>query len=158
MAKAILPDIKDNTRAAMADLLNARLADAINLKLAVKQAHWNVKGKSFIAIHELFDAIAGRIEAHYDDIAERIVQLGGTAKGTTQVVARNTTLAAYPLDIISQDDHIKAVRDRMAAFAKTCRKAIGQADDADDAVTADLLTGVVRGMDKDIWFLAAHMG
>uniref|UniRef100_UPI00222FB5FD ferritin-like domain-containing protein n=1 Tax=Klebsiella pneumoniae TaxID=573 RepID=UPI00222FB5FD len=76
--------LKSNTRTAMIELLNKRLADAIDLKLAIKQAHWNIKGPSFIAIHELFDQVAARVEEHGDTLAERIVQLGGIAAGTTQ--------------------------------------------------------------------------
>ena len=87
MSKAFVADLKSNTRATVIELLNARLADAIDLKLAVKQAHWNIRGPSFIALHELFDQIAARMEEHSDTMAERVVQLGGLAAGTTQFVA-----------------------------------------------------------------------
>lgn len=158
MAKSPVTDLKDNIRSAMIGLLNARLADAIDLKLAVKQAHWNVKGESFIALHELFDGIAGRCDEHVDVIAERVVQLGGQAMGTTQVVAKATTLKAYPTDITAQKDHIEALRDRLSAFAATSRAAIDEAADAGDADTADIMTGVSRAIDKDLWFVAAHLG
>ena len=102
-------DIADNTRAAMVELLNARLADAVDLATQMKQAHWNVKGPSFIALHELFDAIHVAVQGHVDNLAERITVLGGTARGTAQVVAADSGLPAYPLEITAGADHVEAV-------------------------------------------------
>jgi starvation-inducible DNA-binding protein len=157
MSKAFVADLKSNTRATVIELLNARLADAIDLKLAVKQAHWNIRGPSFIALHELFDQIAARMEEHSDTMAERVVQLGGLAAGTTQFVAKATSLPAYPAEATVQSEHLKALRERLAAFAKACRAAIETADGAGDADTADIMTGISRAIDKDLWFVAAHL-
>jgi starvation-inducible DNA-binding protein len=157
MAKTRL-DLADNTRKAMAALLNARLADALDLKLAAKQAHWNVKGPTFIALHELFDAIAGRVDAFSDDIAERAVALSATAAGTSQAIAAASTLEAYPLELAGEKEHVKALADRLAAFGKLAREAIDAADEAGDKDTADLFTVVSRQIDKDLWFLEAHLG
>ncbi|MBI1252116.1 MAG: DNA starvation/stationary phase protection protein Dps [Alphaproteobacteria bacterium] len=151
-------DVPDNTRKAMVALLNARLADAMDLRSALKQAHWNVKGPSFIALHELFDQIAGRTTDFIDDIAERAVTLGGQAIGTVQEAAKNSTLEPYPVDINAEKEHVKAVADRLAAFGKLVRDAIDQADEANDKDTADLFTGVSRQIDKDLWFVEAHLG
>lgn len=158
MVKSPVTDLKDNIRAAMIGLLNARLADAIDLKLAVKQAHWNVKGPSFIGLHELFDQIATRCDGHVDVIAERVVQLGGQALGTSQVVTKATALKPYPTDITAEGDHLEALRERLSAFAAASRAAIDEADEAGDADTADIMTGVSRAVDKDLWFVAAHLG
>lgn len=157
MSKAFVADIKSNTRSAMVEMLNKRLADAIDLKLAVKQAHWNVRGPSFIAVHELLDQIAARFEEHGDTMAERAVQLGGLAAGTTQIVAKATSLPAFPAEATAQVEVLKALRERLAAFAKTCRAAIDEADEAGDADTADIMTGISRAVDKDLWFIAAHL-
>src|SRR5215475_569100 len=102
-------DLPDNTRKSMIALLNARLADAIDLRLAVKQAHWNVKGPTFIALHELFDQIQGRVDTFVDDIAERAVQLGGQVSGTAQAAVAGSKLTAYPTDISAEKDHLKAL-------------------------------------------------
>jgi starvation-inducible DNA-binding protein len=150
-------DLPDNTRKAMIATLNARLVDAIDLRLAIKQAHWNVKGPNFIALHELFDQIQARIDTYVDDIAERAVALGGVAGGTTQVVASGTKLEPYPADVTDQKIHIAAVADHLAAFGKLVREAIDAADEADDKDTADLFTGMSRQVDKDLWFVEAHI-
>lgn len=151
-------DLPDNTRKAMIALLNGRLADAIDLRLALKQAHWNVKGANFIALHELFDQIQNRLANFVDDIAERAVALGGIASGATQAVAAATQLAPYPGGITGESDHVAAVADRLAAFGKLARAAIDAADEAGDKGTADLFTGVSRQIDKDLWLVEAHLG
>lgn len=155
---AFVSDLKSNTRAAMIDLLNARLADALDLKLAVKQAHWNIKGPSFIAIHELLDQVSARVEEHSDTIAERCVQLGGTAYGTVQAVAGATSLAPYPVTATAQHEHVRQIADHLGAFAAACRAAVDTADEAGDAITADIFTGIARALDKDHWFIGAHLG
>ncbi|WP_256371368.1 DNA starvation/stationary phase protection protein Dps [Phreatobacter aquaticus] len=155
---AFVSDLKTSTRAAMIALLNKRLADAIDLKLAVKQAHWNIKGPSFIGIHLLLDEVSGRVEDHYDTIAERCVQLGGTAHGTLQSVAKATSLTPYPTDATAQDEHVRQISDHLGAFAKNCREAVDDADEAGDAITADIFTSIARAVDKDHWFIGAHLG
>lgn len=156
MKKPFVTDLSDNAIKSMITLLNARLADAIDLRLAVKQAHWNIRGPGFIALHELFDQIAIRVDDHADTMAERLIQLGGHAAGTTQAVAKATTLAPYPVGTHDQTEHVTALSDRLRSFAKSVREAIDEADEAGDADTADIFTGVSRAIDKDLWFVAAH--
>lgn len=150
-------DLPDNTRKAMIALLNARLADAIDLRLAMKQAHWNVKGPNFIALHEMFDAMHWRVAGFVDEIAERAVTLGGAVDGTLQGVASGSKLAPYPAAAVKEREHIEALAERVAAFGKLAREAIDAADEAGDKDTADLFTGVSKQMDMDLWFLEAHL-
>lgn len=149
-------DLAENARHSMIGLLNARLADALDLAAVAKQAHWNVKGAQFQALHALFDTLTDEARVHADDIAERAVSLGGTALGRTQDVASAATLAEYPADISAGEDHVAAVADRLATTTNAMRAAIDEADQAGDAVTADLFTGVARGLDKQLWFVEAH--
>lgn len=150
-------DLPDNTRKAVIALLNARLADAIDLRLAIKQAHWNVKGPSFIALHELFDQIQARVDTFVDDIAERAVTLAGIAEGTAQAAVKASNLPAFPTNITEEKVVLQAVADRLAAFGKLARAAIDASDEAGDKDTADLFTGVSRQIDKDLWFVEAHL-
>ena len=150
-------NLKPAAKAVVIKLLNARLADAIDLALLTKQAHWNIKGPQFIALHEMFDGFRTEVDGHVDTMAERVVQLGGTALGTTQVVARASTLAPYPTGITSTRDHLDALIERYASVANATRAAIDTADRAGDKDSADILTGVSRGLDKALWFLEAHV-
>ena len=150
-------DLQSNTKTAAIELLNARLADAIDLALLTKQAHWNLKGPRFIAIHEMLDGFRDQIDDYIDTMAERVVQLGGTALGTTQTVAKGTTLPPYPTNIYAIQDHLPALIDRYGTVANAVRKAIDAAAEAGDAGTADIFTEASRGLDKALWFLEAHV-
>lgn len=150
-------DLKSNAKTVSIGLLNACVANAIDLALLTKQAHWNVKGPQFIAVHEMLDGFRTELDTAADTMAERVVQLGGTALGTTQAVAQGSSLPAYPTDIYATSDHINALIDRYAIVANQVRAGIDQAGEAGDADTADILTGVSRALDKALWFLEAHV-
>lgn len=150
-------DLKSNAKSTAMALLNARLADSIDLALITKQAHWNLKGPQFIGIHLMLDGFRKEQDEWVDTMAERITQLGGTALGTTQAVAQGTSLAPYPTDIYAIADHLKELIDRYAKVANAIRAAIDEADEAGDADSADIFTEVSRGLDKQLWFLEAHM-
>jgi starvation-inducible DNA-binding protein len=150
-------DLKSNAKQVSIELLNARLADGIDLALLTKQAHWNLKGPQFIAVHEMIDGFRTEIDGHVDTMAERVVQLGGTALGTTQNVANASTLPAYPTDIYKIEDHLQALTERYAKAANLVRAAIDESDEAGDADTADIFTGYSRALDKALWFLEAHL-
>src|SRR5690242_2848408 len=125
-------DLPEATRVKAVELLNARLADCIDLQTQTKQAHWNVKGPNFIALHELFDKINEEVEDYVDDIAERAVQLGGVAEGTARMAAKRSSLAEYPANTAEGRAHVEALSTALAAFGKSARKAIDQANDFND--------------------------
>ena len=144
-------------RTEIVPLLNERLADAVDLFDQAKHAHWNVKGPQFIALHQLFDTIAGHLEGFADLLAERAVQLGGIAEGTSQVVAERTSLTPYPLTLTTGRDHVDALSSALADFGGKVRAGIDAADGRGDKDTADLFTEISREIDKDVWFLEAHL-
>ncbi|MFL5327596.1 MAG: DNA starvation/stationary phase protection protein Dps [Gemmataceae bacterium] len=149
-------DLPESTRANVIELLNARLADAIDLQTQTKQAHWNVKGANFIALHELFDKINESVEDCVDDLAECTVQLGGVAHRSVRTVARRSSLVEYPDTAVEGQAHVGALSSALAAFGKSARNAITTANDLGDLDCADLFTGISRGMDKWLWFVEAH--
>ena len=150
-------DLSEAVRAKAIALLNARLADAIDLQTQTKQAHWNVKGPSFIALHELFDKVNEDVEDYVDDLAERAVQLGGVAEGTARMAAKRSSLSEYPTNTLDGRSHVEALSTVLAAFGKSARKAINDANDIGDLDTADLFTEISRGIDKWLWFVEAHL-
>jgi starvation-inducible DNA-binding protein len=150
-------DLAADVREQIVALLNQTLAASLDLKTQTKQAHWNVKGKDFYQLHELFDEMAGEIEEYVDMVAERVTALGGTALGTARVAAEASILPEYPLDAIDGAEHITALADRYAAYAKHVREAIDRTDNLGDADTADLYTEISRTIDKRLWFLEAHL-
>ena len=149
-------DLPEATRLEAIGLLNQRLADCIDLQTQCKQAHWNVKGPAFIALHKLFDEINEEVEEYVDLLAERVVQLGGIAEGTVGVVAERSTLVDYPLGLSSGAEHVAALSDALAAFGRTARVGIEEMNELEDADSADILTEISRGVDKWLWFVEAH--
>lgn len=149
-------DISLNRRAELNAIMNQRLASAVDLQLQMKQAHWNVKGPAFIGLHELFDKVDEAVEGYVDMIAERIVQLGGTAEGTIRIAASRSRLTEYPWGISDGMAHVEAVSRALSTFGEEARGTINEAAALEDADTADLFTEISRGIDKWLWFVEAH--
>jgi starvation-inducible DNA-binding protein len=149
-------DIAKDKREKLIGILNQSLADAADLKSQAKQAHWNVKGPNFIALHELFDQVATEMDTHVDDLAERITTLGGTAMGTVRLAAENSSLSEYPHEITDGAAHVDALSSAMADFGKKVRSNIDVTDEIGDMDTADLYTNISSNVDKLLWFVEAH--
>ncbi len=148
--------LPEKTRIEIAALLQARLADSIDLMMQAKQAHWNVKGSNFIALHELFDKVYTDTGVYVDTIAERIVQLGGIAQGTVRAAAKSSGMPEYPLDISSGHKHVAELAHAIAFYGEMIREAIALSTQLEDASTADIFTEVARGADMNLWFVEAH--
>ena len=149
-------DLPKKARSELIGLIGLRLADAIDLQMQLKQAHWNVKGPHFIGLHELFDKIADDAADYVDLIAERIVQLGGIAEGTVRVAAARSRLDEYPLSIAEGPAHIEAVARALSTFGREARMTIDETNALGDADAADLFTEISRGIDKWLWFVEAQ--
>src|SRR2546428_12330134 len=149
-------DLPEASRLEAVGLLNQRLADCIDLQTQCKQAHWNVKGPTFIALHRLFDEINEDVQEYADLLAERVVQLGGVAEGTVGVVAERSSLIDYPLALSTGAEHVAALSDALAMFGRTARVGIEEMNELEDDNSADILTEISRGVDKWLWFVEAH--
>ncbi len=150
-------DLPQEARLQLVELLNQALADTLDLKTQVKQAHWNVKGMNFIALHEMFDTFAGTLEGYVDMLAERVTALGGVARGTARLVAQTSSLPEYDLTAETGQDHLRALADRYGQYAASIRRNIDRSTELGDADTADLFTEISRQIDKDLWFIEAHL-
>jgi starvation-inducible DNA-binding protein len=150
-------DVSISVREKVVPLLQAHLTNCVDLFTQVKQAHWNVKGPHFIALHELFDRIAEIVEQQSDVLAERINALGGRANGTARIVAMQSSLTEFPLDAEDGPIYVAAVADKLSMFGKRVRIDICCAAKFGDAGTADILTEISREIDRQLWSLDAHL-
>ncbi len=151
-------DLPSGTRKKVCELLDSRLVDAVDLYTRLKDAHWNVKGPSFHALHLLFDQVAADVLGYGDELAERIVQLGGTAEATARDVAKKSSLAQPKKHASKWQEHVEHVASGLSAFGASVRAGIDEADDLGDADTADILTEISSGVDKWLWMVEAHLG
>jgi starvation-inducible DNA-binding protein len=145
--------LPEEQQAKLIEIMNCRLADAIDLRLQSRQAYWNVKGPHFMSLRELFNQVAAGVEEYANLIAGRIVQLGGVAEGTAQAVAGRSALDGYRLSSVDGSGHIGALSTTLTDFGRHVRYASAQASDLLDADTAAILTEIGRGIDKWLWFV-----
>ena len=155
MHKTMNP-ISENIRGSMVELLQTHLATAVDITYQTKQAHWNVKGMNFIAVHELFDDLHEETEEYVDTIAERLTAIGGQAHGTVQAASENSLLDPYPLDLVKSEDHLRRLTESYAKWSAAVAEGIEEASEAGDPLTEDLLTAIGRGLDKGIYFMESH--
>jgi starvation-inducible DNA-binding protein len=148
-------DLADNAKKTSIGVLQAVLTDSIDLYNTTRHAHWNVKGPQFHSLHVMFEEFYTTLATDIDEVAERLVQLGGTAMGTTQSVNGGTRLPPYPAQIRQGMEHLDALIGRYTQVGKAVREGIDATDEAGDADTADLLTGVSQNIDKAVWMMEA---
>ena len=139
------------------EALNQHLADTSDLYSQNKQAHWNVKGKDFFQLHQLFDQLAEEIQPFIDEIAERVTALGGYATGTVRMAAQSSRLPEFPVDCLEGGDVLRVMIERYGAYCSMTHEAIDSTDELGDPTTADLLTDISRVADKHLYFLEAHL-
>jgi starvation-inducible DNA-binding protein len=151
-------DLSETKRVQLIELCNECLAEAVDLQLHCKHAHWNVKGPNFIALHQLFDQVNDGVEDYLDLIAERAVQLGGTANSTSRVVATWAHMPENDTHGASSENHyIQSLSGALASFGRIARNAVGKSNDNGDAVCADIFTEISRGVEKWLWMVEAHL-
>jgi starvation-inducible DNA-binding protein len=149
--------LPSDARSRIADTLNARLADGLDLHSQIKVAHWNVKGPQFPSLHPLFETFAVELADHNDAIAERAVTLGGVAYGTSRHVARTSRLPEYPADTAKDSAHVALLAERFDRYLAGLRESRELAESLRDVDTVDLLTGAITGFEKHAWFLRASL-
>lgn len=150
-------NIPEKARIELIGMLNLSLASTSDLYMQLKNAHWNVKGMEFIALHKLFDEVAELVERQVDVIAERITALGGTALGTLQATVKNSQLRIYPVDIFAAKDHLEHLTHNFAILGELSRNNIKESEKRNDLVTSDMYIALTNVLDHNLWFLEAHL-
>lgn len=149
--------LSPQTREAVIGLLNALLADGLDLHSQIKVAHWNIKGPQFAALHPLFETFAVSLALHTDNFAERAVTLGGLAYGTARHVASTSRLPEYPQQTVRDLEHVGLLADRLDAWLVNLRDTRQKVLELEDSDSADLLTPVITEFEKHAWFLRATL-
>ena len=149
--------LPEDARAQIANALNARLADGLDLHSQIKVAHWNIKGPQFAALHPLFETFAVGLAGYNDEIAERAVTLGARAYGTARHVAKASRLQEYPQDTTRDLEHVRLLAERFENYLAGVRESRAVAEKLGDTDTVDLFTQVATEFEKHTWFLRASL-
>lgn len=149
--------LSEGARVKVAEALNARLADGLDLFSQIKVAHWNVKGPQFAALHPLFETFAVGLAAQTDLIAERAVTLGAKVYGTARYVAKASALPEYPQETTRDLEHVKLLAERFDKFLEGVRASRKVAEENGDTDSVDLLTGLATEFEKNSWMLRASL-
>ena len=149
--------LPEKARATIAETLNARLADGLDLHGQIKVAHWNIKGPQFPSLHPLFETFAVSLAEHNDEIAERAVTLGGRAYGTARHVAKASRVPDYPQETARDMEHVRLLAERFEVYLEGLRESRKVAEQSGDTDTVDMLTAIVTEFEKHAWFLRASL-
>ncbi len=144
-------------RKAEGALLQQAAVNAMDLSYQVRQAHWTLKGETFLPVHQFFDTLQAELHEFIDILAERQMQLGGTIYGTLRVAAGTSTLPEYPLDLVKVKDHVQAICKVLSAYAELCRTNIRVCQDLGDDVTSEIFVTITRALDKQLWLLESNL-
>lgn len=147
-----------NNQPAVADALNALLADSFALYLKTKNYHWHVQGPHFRELHLLFDEQAAQILATTDLIAERVRKNGAPTLRSIGDVSRRQSIKDDDATSVEADAMVRALaadnRTLLAQIKAT--KAAAEADG--DIATSGLVDGWADEVQQRIWFLEATLG
>lgn len=148
--------LPEDARVRIAEALNARLCDGLDLHSQIKVAHWNLKGLQFAALHPLFEEFAEDLAEYNDAVAERAVTLGARAYGTTRQVAKASKVPELP-DTTRDVELVRLLAERIEKYLEGAHEARGLAEKHGDMDTVELLTGVILKFEKHGWFLRASL-
>ncbi|MFK7741306.1 MAG: Dps family protein [Planctomycetota bacterium] len=147
--------VNEEVRGVAKDQLNGWLINLVALALRLKQAHWNMRGARFKSVHEQLDEILVDVRAAVDDVAERVVTLGGIADGRPSTVGRSMTLGDFPGGRLSVDDAIRECCQDIAAVVQGGRDVRARLANS-DPVSEDLVIGFLGKLEKHHWLLRSQ--
>lgn len=140
----------------VAQFLAPVVADLTALSIDGKQAHWHVRGANFQAVHELLDTVVDHARDYADTAAERVVALGLPIDARVKTVAAKSTTPEMTAGFQQADAAIGEVIAAIDATLKTVRTAVDELAEL-DPVSQDVVIEIARGLEKDRWFLFAHL-
>lgn len=149
-------DLPMDVRHTSIETLNGIVVHAIDIALAAKHAHWNVRGPNFLSHHKLFDEVFNQLIAQIDSIGERATALGGIARGTVQMVANGTDLKPYPVLSVGEREHVEQLSERLGLLGAKISKAVGETSRLGDIVSADVLTDAAATIEGMLWLVESH--
>ncbi|PNK59866.1 Dps family protein [Psychrobacter sp. FDAARGOS_221] len=142
---------------AVIEQLNNLLSTYHIFYINVRGYHWNVKGPHFFSLHEKFEELYTDLQVQIDEIAERVLTLGGTPLHAYSDFAKHSGIQEHK-DVFSGEDCVKGVVAGLQELIAEQRKVSAVAEEAEDQGTADLVDDYVQEQEKLIWMYNAFLG
>lgn len=138
------------------DGLNRLLADGTVLYQKLRHYHWNVEGSHFFELHAKFEELYTRWAITNDEIAERVLMIGGTPLHTLKAILHSATLAEDP-EVPGPPEMVARIEADLNAILTSAGRVIGEAEEAGDRGTVNLLDALRDALEKDVWMLRAWL-
>ncbi|HEX2967951.1 MAG TPA: Dps family protein [Bacteroidales bacterium] len=148
--------LKDSYKSEMTEKLNSYLSNIQIAYMNTRGYHWNVTGKQFFALHAKFEELYNRLNEMADEIAERILMLGGKPVHSFSEYIKISSIKER-LNVSSTEDTVKALLEDTGVLLAKERELLSLASDNDDEATANILTEYIQGQEKMIWMFSAFL-
>ncbi len=149
--------LSDDQKNKVVEILQEKLAEALDMYSQAKFAHWNVKGINFYQLHLAFDRVADHIFPQVDQIAERLTQLGGVANGTVRQAAAVSRIPEFNTGLVAGMDYVTALADALGCYCASLRDASSKIDKIGDEPTSDFFKQLDVEAEEQLYFLEAHL-
>ena len=149
--------LSEDQKKQVVEVLQDKLASALDMYSQAKFAHWNVKGINFYQLHLAFDSVAENIFPQIDQIAERLTQLGGVANGTVRQSAANSALTEFDINLVAGMDYVKALADALGCYCAELREASDKIEEIGDDPTSDFFKQLDVEAEEQLYFLESHL-
>ena len=149
--------LSDDQKSKVVEVMQDRLAEALDMYSQAKFAHWNVKGVNFYQLHLLFDSVAEAVFPQIDQIAERMTQLGGVANGTVRQSANGSQIPEFEVSLTAGMDYVNALANSLGCYCQSLREASDKIDEIGDEPTADFFKALDIEAEEQLYFLESHL-
>ncbi|MDR0846968.1 MAG: DNA starvation/stationary phase protection protein [Lactobacillales bacterium] len=140
-------------------ILNQLVADLSQFSAVIHQTHWYLRGSGFLTMHPKMDDLMDDVNAQLDEVAERLITVGGAPFSTLGEFAANTRIPDQTGTFeIASDDRLATLVLGYRYLSNVYAEGIRVAGEESDDVSADVFTGAKAGIEKTIWMLEAHLG
>lgn len=136
------------------DELQQLLAELHVFYMNMRGFHWNIQGKEFFTLHEEFEKIYDDLEGQIDEVAERILMLGGVPENQFSKYLKVAKIKEIG-ETNSAEETIRYTLDGLKTVIAQARVTSDAADDADDEVTEGMMGDFLSGYEKAVWMLVA---
>ena len=139
------------------ELLNGLLANFQVYYQNLRGLHWNIRGKRFFDLHAKFEELYNQAQLRIDEIAERVLTIGGTPLHSFDDYIKNNKLKVGK-NINNDEEAVELVIKSLSGLLKIEREILEKSDEISDEGTNSMMSDLITEQEKDIWMMQAFLG